>query len=896
MSPDNTTTWTGIPVWSTPTPSNMPQAPAASVTKTVNQDSKHTTSDTTNKFNLGDLFWFWHHEDGATDNQNISQNLNFHKDDFVNVTPVQSVPVQSVPVQPAPVQPVPVQSVPVQSASVQPASVQPASVQPAPVQSAPVQSASVQSASVQPVPVQPVPVIVKKWSKISPVNFAIGCSVFGLLVIWAIAMVLYFAIQNPDQFKWIISIEGIKIGLKLFSWLFFWLIFFAWFGLGIFNLYKLITTKIGSKVWYIIGIVMSLILLTGSARWGIASFKKINEIIGTTWANSSLIIPMIPFKDKMRPISDWFPIIAPTQISYLMNPDLFKKFVATNFSNKRINTLQLSCWNEEKQVLNYDPSQNMFVWVCLYTKKWSYPISMLINSTDPATNTNKDETIDLWPLFIISEITLTPSQWTLTLNDTKNELIIGKAPVKLGIDSSRIFEDLWLSQYNIERDLDNDGTFDKKWDTNFSYQFRTPQLQTVAYTLPDVQGYSDLVYLLSFRVQQNDVPICTLTTTPGTKPTQYTITATFDDNETAITSYLYKAKDITNNKVLTLPIVGKSSFDYEFAKKWAYAIMLEYATEDGKLWYCETDTIQAGTSSFTTRYSINFRWPNDSKWQSVTQSGAVSLIDNTLSVWTLPMRLQLLISDITPQTKQTTVSVELDGKTILSPDNSSYELTLQNTSHEKISIIISDPSLAISSTIEIPIKVIQQDVLGQMKVFPDSVGVSPFEVTLDATTTTLTDPEDEIIYFSRDFWDGSKNPNTSQGRVTHTYVYNEKDQSGTYTPSVTITTKKGKKMTIKLRNPLLVKKPALQSKIMIDSHPAQIAKIWDQVTFTVQSDGSPTHVARDFGNGNPIECDDRSCMTIPTLFERAGEYTIKATITYSDLSKSISSTKLIVEQ
>jgi hypothetical protein len=115
------------------------------------------------------------------------------------------------------------------------------------------------------------------------------------------------------------------------------------------------------------------------------------------------------------------------------------------------------------------------------------------------------------------------------------------------------------------------------------------------------------------------------------------------------------------------------------------------------------------------------------------------------------MRLQLLISDITPQTKQTTVSVELDGKTILSPDNTSYELTLQNTSHEKMSIIISDPSLAISSTIEIPIKVVQQDVLGQMKAFPDSVGVSPFEVTLDATTTTLTDPEDEIIYFSRDF-------------------------------------------------------------------------------------------------------------------------------------------------
>lgn len=49
-----------------------------------------------------------------------------------------------------------------------------------------------------------------------------------------------------------------------------------------------------------------------------------------------------------------------------------------------------------------------------------------------------------------------------------------------------------------------------------------------------------------------------------------------------------------------------------------------------------------------------------------------------------------------------------------------------------------------------------------MKAFPDTVGVSPYKVVLDASTTTLTDKNDEIIYFSWDFGDGKKNPNTSQ--------------------------------------------------------------------------------------------------------------------------------------
>ena len=58
----------------------------------------------------------------------------------------------------------------------------------------------------------------------------------------------------------------------------------------------------------------------------------------------------------------------------------------------------------------------------------------------------------------------------------------------------------------------------------------------------------------------------------------------------------------------------------------------------------------------------------------------------------------------------------------------------------------------------------------------------------------------------------------------------------------------------------------------------------------------PINIVRDFNNKNPIECNDRSCTTVPTYFEKAGEYNIKSTITYTDLTKSVATTKLIVEE
>ena len=641
-------------------------------------------------------------------------------------------------------------------------------------------------------------------------------------------------------------------------------------------------------------------LLWWSVVWWMTSFNKINEIIWTSWDQNSLLIPSIQFKDKLRPITEGYPIIAPTKISYKVNTILLDRFITTTFPNKIINTLTLDCWNET-QKLPYNANTNSFDWQCLYMKKWTYNISIISNTTDSNTKITEDVVSELGSLPpIVSDISFSTSDDTpLQFNDAQDEIIIGKAPTKLNFQTDKLFSDLKLDQYNIQRDLDNDWVFDKKNVTNFSRQFRIPQVQKVSYILPDLPApYNELVYEFDFRVLQNDVPICTIAAEPWNKTNLYNITTTFDTNEPAITSYLYKIKNLWTNKFITAPTNKQDIFDYEFPSKWSYIVYLEYLTEDWKAWKCESDSIEVWSSNFNVNYTTQYKWPNDSKWQNfVWQISWAQIIMNNNGITSriLPARIQISINSISPQSKTLKKEVKLDEKPIQSPDWKTYEITLQNATHKEISITVSDSVTKAESIITIPITIIQKDIIWELKVFPDSVGTSPFEATLDASTTTITDKDDEIIYFSWDFWDWKKVANSSQARTAHTYIYDENNQNWSYTPSVVITTKKWKKATFSVTTPILVKKPNLVSKIIVESHPAQIATVWEKVDFSLQTDGNPNHISWDFWTQEGIECNDRSCTNVPMFFNVPGTYTVKATTTYKDLTTSIATTKVIIE-
>ena len=746
-----------------------------------------------------------------------------------------------------------------------------------------------------PVGVIPPKIVVKKWSKISPLKFIIGCGVFGFLLIGAVGFILYFALQNPTQFQGIIGIEGIKTGLKLFAGLFFGMLFLWSFVTIIFNLYKLITQKTGSKIKYVIWLIFSALVLGWTVFGGIVSFNRINEIIETTGANNSILLPYIQFKDKARLISEWFPIIAPTKVLYGTNETLLTRFLTTNFVNKQINSLKLDCGNGT-QILNYNQSQKQFNGQCLYLKKWDYPIKFITNITDKATGVTEDITSDLWPLSITTEVSLVPSSWTLSSNDANDEIIIGKAPTKINFDSTSIFTDLKLSEYKIQRDLDGDGQWDKSDLTNFSYQFRKPQVQSIYYTLPNIGQYSNLVYQIDLRVLQNDVPICTITTTPSTASnTTYTISTTFDTDQVIINSYMYRIKNLSNNRFWNALTNKKESFDYDFWAQGNYVVYLNYVTEDGKQWSCESDTIEVGASTFDVKSTLQYKWPNDTSRTPLTTTGIVSLNDKKISSTVLPIKLLLTINSISPQSSTTKTVVKLDNQIIQTPNGKSYEITLTNSTHELITIQISDPITKAITLLEYPIHITQEDIIGKLNTFPSSVWTSPFEVTLDASTTTLTDKDDEIIYFTWDYGDGEIITNSSQSRTTHTYVYDENTQNGTYNPTVTVTTKKWKVAKFGIPQPILVKKPTITARIDIDSHPAQIASVGDKVDFSLHTDGTPTKIIWDFWTSEDIECFDRSCASVPMFFTTPGTYTVNATITYKYLNSTTATTKIVIE-
>lgn len=750
------------------------------------------------------------------------------------------------------------------------------------------------------------PIVVKKWSKISLKWFLIGCVLFGFVIIGAISVILYIALQNPNQFQGIIGIDGIKTGLKLFTGLFFGLLFLGWFAGSIFNIYKLTTAKVG-KIKYILWALFSILFVGWAVFGGMVSFNTINEIIETTGANSTLLNPTIQFRDKARSIWEGFPIIAPTKITYGVNTTILQRIITNSFANKRINTISLDCGNQ-KQILSYNPNRAQFEGQCLYMNKWDYPITLIINTTEPSTSITTEETLNMGDLNVTSEIRINPSLWSLTFNDANDEIIIGRAPVKVEFDSEQIFSDYKLSDYKIEWDLDNDGVFDREDIAKFNRQFRTPQVQPVYYRIPNLGNFGHLVYMFDMRVLQNEVPICTITPTRDpNNPLQYVITTTFDDDQTQIVTYLYQTKNLSTGRTTPLPGNRRTNRDYTFPNEWNYVILLEYITDNNKKWNCESDTIEVWSADFTINYTMQYKWPNDVQRSSINsedkstkketdEPAIVSLSNDRIIARILPITLQLSINSIFPQSNNLNTQVLLDDVPILSPDNKTYEIILQQSDHKAITIITQDTITQDSTTLTIPLTILQQDIVWILEAFPDTIGTSPFEVTLDASTTRIIDQDDEIIYFSWKFGDGKETRNSSQARVSHTYVYDDNTQNGTYIPSVTITTRKWKNQTFELANPILVKKAPISAAIAINSHPGQIALAGEQVQFSLNTDGNTREIVWDFGIGETIQCDNRTCMNVPMLFYEPGTYTITATITFADMTTSTATTKLTVRE
>ncbi len=174
-------------------------------------------------------------------------------------------------------------------------------------------------------------------------------------------------------------------------------------------------------------------------------------------------------------------------------------------------------------------------------------------------------------------------------------------------------------------------------------------------------------------------------------------------------------------------------------------------TTDGKQGQCESDDIQVGATDFQIFYDINFKSPGSPDFQKVLATTDVSLVSGTLLVKEIPTIIQIKINQISPSTSTTKTKVLMDGKNVLSTNSKLFEVTLQDSNTHTIALVVEDATRGTKTEEVIPVSIKRDDIIGKLIVTPDTVGIDPFTVKFDASTTRLNDTSDEIVYFTRDF-------------------------------------------------------------------------------------------------------------------------------------------------
>jgi PKD repeat protein len=155
---------------------------------------------------------------------------------------------------------------------------------------------------------------------------------------------------------------------------------------------------------------------------------------------------------------------------------------------------------------------------------------------------------------------------------------------------------------------------------------------------------------------------------------------------------------------------------------------------------------------------------------------------------------------------------------------------------------------------------------------------------LDASKTTLNIPNDEIIYFSRDFGDGESKKNLTNGVISHVYRYDYTNENGEFIPKVTVTTRKGLTSQFSAGQSILVKKQLIQLAISSSSHPTQIAKVGDVIQFSAEFNGLPDTMKWNFGDGSDsVQCKGRSCVEVSKMYALPGNYMVGLVLEFEDM-------------
>ena len=84
-------------------------------------------------------------------------------------------------------------------------------------------------------------------------------------------------------------------------------------------------------------------------------------------------------------------------------------------------------------------------------------------------------------------------------------------------------------------------------------------------------------------------------------------------------------------------------------------------------------------------------------------------------------------------------------------------------------------------------------------------------------------------------------------------------------------------------NDIIVKRANQTLTITIPDYPAQQANVGDRVALSIEFNGLPSDIRRDFGDGKTLTCNTRQeCGTTNHVYDTAGTYLIRAAVSYQD--------------
>lgn len=730
---------------------------------------------------------------------------------------------------------------------------------------------------------------VKKWMKIWIKWFLIWCLIVFFVLLWVTTLVLMSVLKNPDILKsyWL-EADTIKSLLMFFTIIFFWILFFLWFSLMALNWYRLFTQP-GSKTKHSITAFIWFVFFWFSLVFWSISILKIREITPDNQIKTDNIVdPYIISKEGKKDTRIWIwrapKIIAPAYFDFKVNREQFGIQLAQEITSiDNIIWLELDCWNWQiiktsREVLYSD--EWFIPWRCLYIDKESYKVSLKYKYFNRKSQSELEWVLSVWEINIDSVIDLKVSWDWYRLNDNKTEIILWQAPVNVEFDGTKIFTDLELPENKIEWDFDWDQKVDLKDKSLVRYEYKQPGRYEITYTLP---WYSDFKYYFALRTSESDVPPCEMEMSNKWWSNYYFVAKV--DDKLDIKKYEFELIDIESNKSIQKETVQWRNFNYKIPLGWIYKIKYIFTTSDWKEWTCESNNIDTKLWNYNIDVDFEIKWWSDSTYQLQQLSWS------NLMVNIIPSNIQVTIKNIVPEELNLKKLFYLDWNQ-LDPEQEDniVQFDITESKERSLLIVIQDEKWR-KSEYKYNIIIDEKPIIARLKANP-SVWEDPLEVELDASLSTLNSSDDEIVYFSWDFWDWQSMNNISQWKVTHLYRFDKEKNEWKYFPKVTVQTKNWHEDTITLSTPILVKRQVRQVKIISESHPTQIAHMWEIVKLSIEWDWEVKNISWDFWNSKTTSCDTRECSSVSTSFDKVWTYTVRVNVEYKDYPTTTNSIKI----